>query len=65
VLTGVVLIAAGLVLPQMLFRMGSSKADILGDLLTVGFFIGLGLVLIGFLRNRRWQKEDRIARGPK
>jgi hypothetical protein len=65
VVAGIVLIAASFLLPQAVFRMASQiqaygprlAITILGDSLLACFFVGLGVLIIGALRNRRWRIE--------
>ena len=65
VLIGEILIAASFFLPQSAFRVASKiqaygprlAVTILGDLLLACFFVGIGVLIIGALRNRRWRKE--------
>jgi hypothetical protein len=65
VLAGVILIAASFLLPQAVFRAANQiqaygprlAVTLLGDLLLSCFFIGIGALIIGALRNRRWKAE--------
>jgi len=63
--TGLLLILASTVLPRFVFRLADSAQPyglrlalaILGDFLLICLFIGIGALLIGALRNRRWKTE--------
>jgi len=68
---GLVLLIASFLLPQVVFRMANRiqaygprlAVTILGDSLVACFFVGLGVLVIGLLRNRRW-RIDAQRSGP-
>jgi hypothetical protein len=65
---GAVLVALAFVVPRALAA-GSADttgvfravALVLTDLFRLGFFVGLAFLVVGKLRNRRWQREARVA----
>jgi hypothetical protein len=71
VLVGVVFLAASMFLPGSFWRWADQATSynarllfaILSDVFRTCFFVALGCLIIGALRNRRWRKEAASEQG--
>ena len=70
ILVGLAFLAASVLLPGTVGRWSAEATDyntrlalaILSDLLRACFFVAIGCLIIGALRNRRWRKETQGAK---
>ena len=72
IVVGLVFLAASILLPGSFNRASQAAAEygprvffaILADSFRACFFVAIGCLIIGALRNRRWRKEVELHKAP-